>query len=292
MIPRMVRPTLVSLIAASVLATGLFAQSPAPKIDFPDPSPAATVKQRVGLTDIEINYYRPSMRGRKIFGGLQPYGEIWRTGANNATKVTFSTAVKFAGADVPAGSYALFTIPGETEWTVILNKVTGQWGAYSYDEKNDLVRVKARPFALPLPVETFVITFNHVEEGSALLELAWDKTLIPVKIEVDIAGALVPQIEAVMNSSEAKKPYFRAAMFYYDNSLDLKKAAAWMDAAIAEQPDAFYMIYRKGLILEKAGDKAGALAAAQKSLEMARKAPGLVGTEYVRLDEALIARAK
>lgn len=291
MIPRMLRPAL-SLIAGSVLATGLFAQTPAPKIEFPDPSPAATVKQRVGLTDIEVNYSRPSMRGRKIFGGLQPYGEIWRTGANNATKVTFSTDVMFGGTKVAAGSYALFTIPGETEWTVILNKVTGQWGAYAYDEKNDLVRLKTKPYALPLPVETFVITFNHVEESSTLLELAWEKTLVPVKIEVDIVGTLKPQIEAVMNSAEAKKPYFRAAMFYYDNNLDLKQAAAWMDAAIAEQPDAFFMIYRKGLILEKAGDKAGALAAAQKSLEMARKAPGLVGTEYVRLDEALIARVK
>jgi len=282
----------MSVFAGLVLATGLFAQTPAPTIDFPAPSPAATVKQRVGFTDIEVNYSRPSMRGRKIFGGLQPYGEIWRTGANNATKITFSTAVKFSGVDVPAGSYALFTIPGEAEWTVILNKVVGQWGAYAYDEKNDFVRIKAKPFALPLPVETFVITFNHVEEGSALFELAWEKTLVPVKIEVDVVSVLVPQIETVMASAEPKKPYFRAAMFYYENNLDLKKAIAWMDAAIAEQPDAFYMVYRKGLILEKAGDKAGALAAAQKSLEMSKKTPGLVGTEYSRLNEALIARVK
>jgi hypothetical protein len=288
------RPVM-SAFAGLVLATGLFAQTPAPKIDFPSVSPAATVKQRVGFTDIEVNYSRPGMRGRKIFGAtgsLQPYGEIWRTGANNATKITFSTAVKFGGTDVPAGSYALFTIPGETEWTVILNKVPGQWGAYAYDEKNDVVRVKAKPFALPLPVETFVITFNHVEGSSALLELAWEKTLIPVKIEVDVVSVLVPQIEAAMAAPEGKKPYFPSAMFYYDNNLDLKKAAAWIDAAIAEQPDAFYMIYRKGLILEKAGDKAGALAAAQKSLEMSRKAPGLVGTEYTRLNEALIARVQ
>jgi len=128
----------LSVAAGLVLASGLFAQNatpaaapaakPAPpKIDFPAPSPAATVKQRVGFTDIEVNYSRPSMRGRKIFGSLQPYGEIWRTGANNATKITFSTPVKFGGAEVPAGSYALFSIPGESEWTVILNKVVGQW---------------------------------------------------------------------------------------------------------------------------------------------------------------------
>lgn len=292
MIPRMLRTTL-SFLAGSVLATGLFAQAPAPKIEFPAASPAATVKQRVGFTDIEINYSRPSMRGRKIFGGLQPYGEIWRTGANNATKITFSTAVKFGGADVPAGSYALFTIPGETEWTIILNKVVGQWGAYTYDAKNDFVRVKAKPSALPWPVETFTISFNDLaNEAAATLSLYWETTRVPVKIEVDVASVLVPQIETVMAAPDGKKPYFASAMFYYENGLDLKKAAAWMDAAIAEQPDAFYMIYRKGLILEKAGDKAGALAAAQKSLEMARKAPGLVGTEYSRLNEALIDRLK
>lgn len=294
MIPRMLRP-LVAVIAGSVLVTGLFAQAPAPKIEFPTASPAATVKQRVGFTDIEINYSRPSMRGRKIFGGLQPYGEIWRTGANNATKITFSTAVKFGGADVPAGSYALYSIPGETEWTVILNKVPDKWpwGAYTYDAKNDLVRVKAMPTALPWPVETFTISFSDLaNESAATLSLYWENVRVPVKIEVDVAGVLVPQIETAMAAPDGKKPYFASAMFYFENGLDLKKAAAWMDAAIAEQPDAFYMVYRKGLILEKAGDKAGALAAAQKSLEMAKKAPGLVGTEYSRLNEALIARVK
>jgi len=289
----MFRPVL-SVFAGSVLATGLFAQTPAPKIEFPAASPAATVKQRVGLTDIEVNYSRPSMRGRKIFGGLVPYGSVWRTGANNATKITFSTAVKFGGAAVPAGTYALFTIPGESEWTVILNKVPGQWGAYAYDEKNDFVRVKAVPTKTPWPFETFAISFNDLaSESAAILYLTWENTRVPVKIETDVVGILVPQIEAVMASAEAKKPYVSAAMFYYENSLDLKKAAAWMDAAIAERPDAYFMIYRKGLILAKAGDKAGALAAATKSLEMARQDKTVaLRDEYVRLNEALIASLK
>ena len=166
MIPRLLRPAL-SLLAGSVLVTGLFAQAPAPKLEFPAASPAATIKQRVGFTDIEINYSRPSMRGRKIFGGLLPYGEVWRTGANSATKITFSTSVKFGGADVPAGTYALFSIPGQNEWTVILNKVPGQWGAYAYDAKNDLVRVKAAPAALTRPFETFAISFNDLASEAA-----------------------------------------------------------------------------------------------------------------------------
>ena len=293
MIPRLLRPVL-SLFAGSVLVTGLFAQAPAPKLEFPAASPAATIKQRVGFTDIEINYSRPSMRGRKIFGGLLPYGEVWRTGANSATKITFSTSVKFGGADVPAGTYALFSIPGQNEWTVILNKVSGQWGAYAYDAKNDLVRIKAVPAALTRPFETFAISFNDLaSEAAATLCLSWENVRVPVKIEVDVVSTLVPQIEAAMASAEAKKPYFASAMFYYENSLDLKKAAAWMDAAIAERPDAYFIIYRKGLILAKMGDKAGALAAANQSIEMARKDPTVtLRDEYVRLNEALIARVK
>ena len=286
----LLRPVL-TVVVGSLLATSLFAQTPAaPKIDFPAASPASTLKQTVGLTEIEIVYARPSMKGRQIFGSLLPYGEVWRTGANTATKITFSTPVKFGGADVPAGSYALYSIPGADEWTVILNKVTGQWGAYQYDQKNDLVRVQSKPLALPAPVETFSIGLSDLSsQSAATLYLAWEKTRVPVKIEVDVVGTLVPQIEAAMAAPDGKKPYFAAAMFYYENNLDLKKAAAWMDAAIAETPGAFYMVYRKGLILAKMGDKAGALAAAQKSLEMTAQASGLVKDEYIRLNQALIA---
>ena len=297
MIPRMLRPVL-SLIAGSVFVTGLFAQAPAPKLEFPAASPAATIKQRVGLTDIEINYSRPSMRGRKIFGALVPYGEVWRTGANSATKVTLSTAVKFNGTAVPAGTYALFTIPGQAEWTVIFNQVSGQWGSYAYDAKNDVARFTAKPIALNNPVETFGISISELaNDSAATLALSWENTRVPMKVEVDVVGALVPQIEAVMASAEPKKPYFASAMFYYENNLDLTKAVTWMDAGLAEQPNAFWMIYRKGLLLEKKGDKAGALAAAQKSLEAVRNAPAdktpeSLKAEYVRLNEALLARVK
>jgi hypothetical protein len=288
---------LVAVIAGSVLATGLFAQAPAAKpLEFPEPSPAATVKQRVGITDIEINYARPSMRGREIFGRLEPYGAVWRTGANNATKISLSTPVKFNGTEVPAGTYALFTIPERSEWTVILNKVPGQWGAYSYDAANDVARIKAVPVPLAQPVETFAITFSDLaNESTATLNLMWETVRVPLKLEVDVASTLVPQIEAVMASAEPKKPYFRAAMFYYENNLDLKKALAWMDAGLAEQPKAYWMIYRKGLILAKAGDKAGALAAAQQSLDLVKneaKAPPLLKEEYTRLNNALIASLK
>ncbi|MDB6170106.1 MAG: hypothetical protein JWM88_2970 [Verrucomicrobia bacterium] len=291
MIPRMLRPIL-SVTAGLVLATGLGAQAPAPKLEFPAASPSATVKQRVGLTDIEITYARPSVRGRRIFGGMEPYGAVWRTGANTATKITLSTPVKLNGTAVAAGTYELFTIPGESEWTVILHKNLSQWGTYAYDAKNDVARIKATPVALAKPVETFTISFDNLaNESAATLTLAWEKTSVPVRIETDVVGPLVPKIEAAM-AGEGKKPYFSAAMFYYENNLDLKKAAEWMDAGLAADPEAFYMVYRKGLILEKMGDKAGALAAANKSLEMTRKEKGSIRDEYIRLNEALIARVR
>ena len=292
MITRQLRSVLC-LVAGSVLTAGLFAQVPAPKLVFPDASPGASVKQRVGLTDIEVNYSRPGVKNRTVFGGLVPYGEVWRTGANTATKLTLSTDVKLGGAAIPAGTYELFTIPGKAEWTVIIHQNKSQWGAYAYDQKNDVARFTVAPQALPNPVESLTIGFSDLKNDSATLYLSWEKTRVPVKLEVDVVGQLVPQIEAAMAAPEGKKPYFSAAMFYYENNLDLKKAAAWMDAAIAARPDAYFIIYRKGLILAKAGDKAGALAAANQSLDMAKKdtTPAL-RDEYVRLNEALIASLK
>jgi hypothetical protein len=283
-------PLLLGIAVA--LVASLAAQTPAaPKIDFPAPSPAATLKQRVGITDVEITYARPGMKGRQIFGGLVPYGKIWRTGANTATKISFSTPVKLNGTEIPAGTYELFTIPGEAEWTVIVHQHKSQWGSYTYDAKNDIARVTAKPITLTTPMETFAIGLSELRDTSATLYLAWEKTRVPLKLEVDTVGLLVPQIEAAMKA-EGKKPYFAAAMFYFENNLDLQQALAWMNAGLAEQPEAFWMIYRKGLILAKMGDKTAALAAAKASIELSAKRPGEIQEEYTRLNEALIARLR
>ena len=274
-------------LAGSVLATGLFAQ--APQIQFPQSSPTCTLKQRVGLTDIEIVYSRPGVKGRAIFGGLVPYGEVWRTGANSATRITFSTPVKLQGSALEEGTYELFTIPAKDEWTVILQKAGKQWGAYAYKAENDTLRVKATPVALADAMETFTIGINDIRDDSATLNFVWEKTRVPVKLEFDITSKLAAQIEAVMASDAAKKPYAQAAMFYRDHDLDLKKAAAWMDAAIAAQPDAYYLVYHKARILAKMGDKDGAIAAARHSIELAAKDNGPAKEEYTRLNEALIA---
>ena len=279
---------LSSLVLTSglVFTCGLLAQTP--KVDFPAPSPACTLKQHVGLTDIEIVYSRPGVKGRPIFGGLVPYGQVWRTGANNATKITFSTPVKLNGAEIPAGTYALFTIPGETEWTIIINKGAAQWGAFQYNETNDLVRVKATPLKLAEPVETFTIEINDIRDESATLNLTWEKTRVPVKLEVELVSKLVPQIEAVMSAAEGRKPYYQAALFYYDHGQDLQKASKWVDAAIAER-EAYYIVNLKARILAKLGDKEGAIAAAKRSTELAIKAKD---TGYVKLNEDLISSLK
>jgi hypothetical protein len=287
--------SLALLGLAFVLTANLTAQTAAPaapKLEFPAASPSIMLKQRVGITDIELLYARPSAKGRVVFGALVPYGKIWRTGANTATKIKFSTPVNFGGAAIPAGSYELFTIPGEKEWTVIVHKDSSSWGAYAYKQENDVARVTVKPVALAAAVETLEIGFNDLRDESATLNLSWANVRVPVAIKVDLVATLVPQIEAAMASDAAKKPYAAAAMFYLDHKIDLKKAATWMDAAIAAQPNAFFLVYRKGLIQAAAGDKAGALASAQASLAAAQKAGGAIGEEYTGLNQKLIASLK
>lgn len=282
---------LIALAIASV--AGLAGQTPpAPKVEFPAASPGSSLKQRVGLTDIQVDYSRPSARERKIFGSLVPYGQVWRTGANSATRISFSTAVKVEGTDLPAGTYELFTIPGEQEWTVIFHKNDKEWGAYSYKPEDDVARVTVKPVALAAPVETFTIGLNDLRDESATLNLSWEKTRVPVRLEFDLVGKLVPQIEAVMASDAAKKPYFQAALFYLSHNLDLHQALSWMQAAIKESPDGFYLYYHQARILAKLGDKEAAEASAKKSIELAEKSGGVAGEEYTRLNKALISSLK
>jgi len=269
-------------------ATGLRAQSAG--LSFPAASPPATVTETFGLTTVEIQYARPSVRERQIFGGLVPYGEVWRTGANAATRISFSTDVSFGGEAVEAGTYALFTIPGEREWTVILNEAPEQWGSYAYDASKDVLRVTAPAQKLAEPVETMRLGLEHLRDDAALLTLSWERTRVQVPLEVDLVAQLVPQIEAAMAAPGDEKPYLSAAMFYYEHDLDLEQAVAWIDAALAQQPQAVWILYRKGLILAKHGDKDGARAAAQKAVELADGLGGELGIEYKRLSEALLKR--
>ena len=264
----------LAVVSGLVFASGVFGQST--NVTFPAPSPACTLKQRVGLTDIQIEYSRPSAKGRQIFGGLLPYGEVWRAGANAATKITFSTPVKLNGTEVPAGTFALFAIPGQDEWTIIIGKGPQQWGAYSYSPTNDIVRVPARPRTLTAPIETFVIEFNNIHDQSATLNLAWENTLVPIKLEVDVAATLVPQIDAAIAAVGGKSAnlYYSSALFYYENGLDLNKALPWANEAVKLNTNAPYMMLLNARIQAKLGHKNEAIAAAKKTSELGVKAEG------------------
>ncbi len=265
------------------------AQSPSP-VNFPAASPNCTIKQRVGLTDIDIVYSRPGIKGRTVFGGIVPYGTVWRTGANAATSITFSTPVKLEGNNIPAGTYSLFTIPGTNDWTIIINKNAKQFGAFKYDSNDDLVRFQVTPMNWSdTTVETFTIEFSQIRDDSADLLLLWDQTVVPIRLQVDLVSKIVPQIEAAMAAGKQSDAfYFQAASFYYDHDLDLNKALNWVNSGLADKPFiAFEILHLKAQILAKQGDKTGAIAAAKQSTELATKAEG-PDNSFVWMNQQLI----
>jgi Protein of unknown function (DUF2911) len=278
----------------AVLAAGAFilpALAPhwaaADAVVVPTTNALAVVKQRVAATDIEVTYHRPSVKGRKIFGGLVPYGHVWRTGSDNATRISFDTPLKLNGVAIDAGTYELFTIPGETEWTVVIHQDKSQWGAYSYDPANDVARVTANPVSLSDPVESFTIDLSDIRSSAATLNIAWERTRVPMHIEIDVRATAVPKVEAALQAP-GRKPYFAAAMFYFENDLDIERAAELIAQAIAQSPGHVGMLHRQALILAKKGDRAGAMAAAEKSLAGAKGSPSPLREEYERLNNALL----
>lgn len=241
------------------------------EFQFPDASQHATITQRVGLTDISIDYSRPDMRGREIFGALVPYGQVWRTGANSPTKIKFSDAVKIEGKDVPAGEYAFYTLPNENEWTIILSKNTKLWGAYGYKPDADELRVNVKPVALANPVETFTLGFDNLKDDGATISLEWAKTHVPVELTTNTAEKVSAEIAAALKNPSALKPafYYQAASYYYDHDKNLETALQWVNQAIAKQePARYFMYYKKAQIEAKLGHREEAKAAAQKSIDL------------------------
>ncbi len=258
-----------AFIISCALAPSLFAAEAKP--EFPDASQHATITQRVGLTDITVNYSRPDKRDREIFGALVPYGQVWRTGANDPTKIKFSEAVKIGGQDLPAGEYAFYTLPNESEWTVIISKNTKLWGAYGYKPDADALRVQVKPTALATPVETFTIGFDDLKDDRATLALEWDRTRVPVEVTTETMAKVQGEIETALKNPDGLKPqfYYSAAGFYFDHDKDLAQASQWIDQAIAKQePARYFMFYKKAQIAAKLGQKEEAKAAAEKSIEL------------------------
>ena len=275
--------TMMFLAVSATLTTGLNAQG----LKMPQPSTSQTITQAFGLGTITVNYSRPNTKGRKIFGALEPYGSVWRTGANSATTITTTEAIKLEGKDLPAGTYGLFTIPGANEWTIIINKGAKQWGAYEYKPEEDLFRVTVKALKLKDKVETFSIQLADVYPTTAKLQLMWENTALNISLTTDIDTKVMASIEEAMKGE--KKPYFAAAQYYFENGKDLNKALEWATAAEASDPKAPYFKLWKGRIQLKMGDKKGAAVTAAEGVKVAEEAKN---PEYVRLNSALLAEAK
>lgn len=253
----------------------------------PRPSSNQMITQAFGLSQVTITYSRPNMNGRKIFGGLQPFGEVWRTGANEATTIQFKDEVSVAGHQVPAGKYALFTIPGKDEWTIIINKTANQWGAYSYKQADDLLRFTVKPQTLKSAVETFTIQFQNVRESSMELHLMWENTDVSIPMAIDDDARIMANIAQAMQAE--KKPYYAAMQYYYEHNKDLGKALEWANILEKRDMKATYYKLWKARIQLKMGDKAGAIATATQGVELAKASNN---DEYVRLNEAVLKEAK
>jgi len=275
------------LMLFTVLCSGLLLAEAQP-IKTPSPSSTQTVKQEFGLSSIELSYSRPNMKGRKIFGDLVPYDAVWRTGANSATTLTFGDDVTIGGTKIPAGKYGLLTMPGATEWTIIITKQTDVTSPAAYKADQDVVRVKVKPNAmLPFTVESFTIFFDDVKANSTNLVLVWDKTSVALPITTDIDSKIMAQIDNSMNKDN--KPYFQSAMYYMESGKDLNQANMWFDKAIAQNPEAFWIHYQKANCCAKMGKKSEALAASNKSIELAKAAKN---DDYVALNNKLQATLK
>lgn len=276
------------LSLALLFCIAAFSASYAQDLKLPALSPTAKLIQEFSTSSIEISYSRPSMRDRKIFGGLVAYGEVWRTGANAATKVKFGEDVTLAGNELKAGEYALYTIPGATEWEVIINKGIGNWGASGYDKADDIARFKVKPKATEKTVQSFTININNVTFNSCSIELAWENTRIVLPVKANNEERLNASIDKAINNPTV--PYFRAASYYYETDQKLDKAYEYVNKAVDENPKAFYMWHLKAKIAQKLGKKNEAIEAAEKSIETAK------GTanegEYTRNNKKIIKALK
>lgn len=269
-------------ILLSALCLAALTTLEAQLLKTPAPSTTQTIKQDVGLGNVELIYSRPNMKGRKIFGDLVPFDKVWRTGANTATTLNFTDEVTIGGTKIAPGKYGLLSIPSSAEWTFIITKQLDVTSPAAYKQESDVVRVKAVPRALPFAVETFTLMFADIKDNSSKLQLMWDKTLVELPITSDVDSKVMKQIEGIMGKDA--RPYFNAAVYYADNGKDMNQAMTWFDKAIEQNDKAFWIYYQKAKALGKQGKKAEAMTVSMKSMELAKAANN---DDYVALNEKL-----
>ncbi len=254
------------------------------QLKTPAPSPTQTIKQDFGLSSIELSYSRPGMKGRKVFGDLVPFGKVWRTGANSATTITFGDDVKIGTTTVKAGKYGLLTIPDKKDWIIIITKQLDVTSPAAYKQDMDVVRVTAETMNMKDEMESFTMQFANVKPSSCELHLMWEKTAVSLPITTDVESKVMAQIDQLMNKDN--RPYYAAAMYYMDNGKDLNQAITWFDKAVEMQPTAFWVHHQRANCLAKLGRKEEAVAAAEKSKQLAADAKN---DDYVKLNEKLLA---
>jgi hypothetical protein len=259
----------------------------AQQLRTPAPSSTQTVKQEFALSNVEISYSRPGVKGREIFGKLVPYGKVWRTGANNATTITFGDDVLINGTKVPAGKYGLLTIPDQNQWTIIITKQLDVTQPAAYKQDQDVVRFNAKPEELPFSIENFTIMCNDVTSTSMNVDLVWDKTLVTLPVTTEIDSKIMAQINDVMATDN--RPYYNAAMYYVQNGKDQNKALEWFNKAVEQNPKAYWAYYQRASLLAKMGKKQEAITSANKSIEAAKEAKN---DDYVTLNENLLKTLK
>lgn len=256
------------------------------QLDMPAPSPSSKVSQAVGLGEVTVEYSRPSMKGRKIYGDLVPFGAIWRTGANASTKLTFSEDVMLEGNEVPAGTYSLYTMPGESEWTVMLHKNMGLLLGDRYTMEEEQVRFTITPMTdFPLEVETFTIGFDNVKPNSAELAMYWENTRAAVTITTEVDSKVMAQIEETL-AGPSQNFYFNAATYYFENGKDINQAVDFI-AKADPNAERFWMQTWKARIMEKAGKPQEAIAASKKALALAEKAGN---GDYIKINKDLLTK--
>lgn len=256
-------------------------------LSTPQPSTTQTIKQNFGLSAIELSYSRPNAKGRTVIGDLVPFGKVWRTGANQATTLTFGDDVTIGDKKITAGKYGLLAIPDKENWILIITKQLDVTSPAAYKEENDVVRINVKPVALKEKVETLTIQFINVKASTCDLNLQWENTSITFAVSTDVDSKVMSQIDNIMTKDNL--PYFTAALYYMDNGKDLNKALTWFNKATDQNPTAFYMFYQKASCLNKLGKKTEAIATATKSRELSIAAKN---ADYIKLNEDLLKTLK
>jgi hypothetical protein len=284
-------PTLrfrAALPAAGLLGLHLTAGAAlAQQVDLPRPSPKASVSQTVGITEVTLRYSSPGVKGRKIWGELVPYGQVWRTGANENTTITFSTAVRIAGTELPAGTYGLQTLPAEGDWTVILSKGTDPTAPFSYKEENDALRFKVKPETTADSRERLAFSFEDTTDTASTVVLRWEKLRLPFTLTVDTPALVLSKAKEAIRWQAP----MQAANYCVQNDTCLDEAARWIDASIALQ-ETFANLRAKAMLLAKRNDPKSAVTYGEKALMVAKSAQPAPNATQVKELEELVASWK